>query len=155
MEGSQSQTGAATPYGAATATAQSSFIRTAAAGAIGFVLGIAFWHSVGFWGFVNEAVFNRHGESVAAPQRAFPAKTQSRQSGIPEPVQAAIDTCTDALVQADTVARLVPCRPLPLKFQTSRGVAPADFADFGPDPVPVLINAPDVPATGSTPAVSG
>lgn len=146
------------PGSAASSPARGSFVGTTGAGLIGFVVGIVFWHTVGFWGFVNEAVFHRHGESASAapPPRpvAFPVKAQSRHAGIPEPMQAAADACTEAVAQADAAALLEPCQPLAFKFQPSRGIEPADFADFGPTPVPTLINAADTPFPGA-PAVSG
>ncbi|MEM1371791.1 MAG: hypothetical protein AAGG72_06130 [Pseudomonadota bacterium] len=51
----------------AQASAKSLLSRPLVAGGIGFVVGAAFWHTVGFWGFVSEAVFSGPREQIAEP----------------------------------------------------------------------------------------
>ena len=130
--------------------------QTILAGALGFVCGIAFWHSVGFWGLVNEAVFHARSETVdGAPVRATLAKAQSRQSGPEGPLHAEAETCSEVVIDGDVSVRVSACAPSLIKFVSPRGRGRADFADFGASPETTLLNASEtVPAPG-VPAVGG
>jgi hypothetical protein len=126
----------------------------------GFVAGALFWHLVGFWSFVNEAVYYKRGDSpeAASSGRAavVAAKAQSRQAGVAGPVRSTSGNCS--LVPIDRTGgapQAVSCEGVAVvKFQPPRGVQRADFADFGPAPVPVLISSGTAPS-GEVPAVSG
>jgi hypothetical protein len=119
--------------------------------ALGFLAGAAFWHFVGFWTFVNEAVFYKRADAVVVAG-GRPMKSQSRQSGIAGPVSAQAGNCTlAALDRSAGEARVFTCDGPVAKFRPARGVQRADFADFGPTPVPTLISG----APTSAPAVSG
>ena len=127
--------------------------------ALGFVAGALFWHMVGFWSFVNEAVFYQRADGVAPAPASRTAiasmKSQSRQAGVAGPVQAPAGNCSVALLdRAGGDILVAACDGAGVKFQPPRGIARAGFADFGPVPVPVLISGGN-PSSGDAPAVSG
>ena len=105
--------------------------------ALGFVAGVLCWHMIGFWGFVNEAVFFRRGEPVSQVRAtAAMAKAQSRQSEAAAPVT----NCTAGHISGDKGDTVVASCDGALKFHPSRNILRTDRGDFGPVPVPVLIS---------------
>jgi hypothetical protein len=116
----------------------------------GFITGAAFWHFVGFWTFVNEAVFYKRADAVVvAGTRTNSMKSQSRQAGLAGPVSAQLGNCTfAALDRAVGDARVAACEGVVGKFRPTRGVQRADYADFGPTPVPTLISGSPSVAVG-------
>ena len=128
-----------------------------AAGLAGFVSGIVFWHLVGFWSLVNEAVYHHNPEDGAAPvpARIVAAKSQGRHVGVPGPMSSANEACLEAVPGEDGLVRSGSCEGLALKLAPQRGIGRADFADFGATPATTLINgAESAPASGA-PAVGG
>ena len=135
-------------------------LKTALSAGSGFVAGIVFWHMVGFWSFVNDAVLYKRADSgQPAPVRSasVPPKAQSRQSGVAGPLQAAAVNCTIAAIDRHGGgAQAVGCEwAAAVKFQPPRGTPRADYADFGPTPVPVLISGGGIAQPGDAPAISG
>ena len=125
------------------------------AGLLGFVAGAVCWHMIGFWGFVQEAVFFSRADGPAPiVQRTAgpPSKTQSRQAGLAGPVVVSRDgNCTLAgLNRATGGVEVAGCDGIPGKFHPARGTERADRGDFGATPVPTLISgaAPPAPAVG-------
>lgn len=110
---------------------------------IGFVLGAMFWHFVGFWGFVSEAVL-AGGPIAAIEQRAAePARRKSQADALPQWVQVA---------EASAPA----CTLLALDRQTGLTSARPCDADHTALPADVSLGREDrLPATDSADAVAG
>ena len=125
------------------------------AGLIGFGAGAVCWHVIGFWGFVNEAVFFRRGDVGAQVGTRTPGPTGKSQSRPPGtsglPLELASGNCTVAVLLGVGGVELAGCEGPSLKFRPSRQASRADLGDFGPTPVPTLISA----AAAGEPAVSG
>ncbi len=85
--------------------------------AAGFLLGVAFWHVVGFWNFVGTVVLNtpkdrsafelaitRAGEAKPAPTEISAAEAEARRDA---------RHCTALVIdRATNIARARPCRPI-------------------------------------------
>jgi len=131
--------------------------KATAAALMGFVSGIAFWHLVGFWGFVHEAVF--HGTPADSAQlaaaRTALLKTQGRHSGQAGPLLVAAESCSEVTIGPDGVSRVAGCAPSAFKYFPGRGMDRADFADFGSPPESTLINTSDPIPAAAAPAVGG
>lgn len=129
----------------------------AAAGVAGFASGIVFWHLVGFWSLVNEAMLHHNPADgpAPAPARLIAAKSQGRQSGASGPMPSANEACTVAMPGPDGTVRAGACAAIALRFAPARGIERADFADFGSAPATTLINGAGATPTPGAPAVGG
>jgi hypothetical protein len=129
--------------------AQSSTFKLAASAAAGFLAGAVFWHLVGFWGFVADALYFRRSEDgVIARQASVAPKAQSRQGGLAGPILQQSGNCSAVVALTAVDTAVMSCDPAVVKFQPSRGVQRADYGDFGPTPVPVLISGQGAAVSG-------
>ena len=140
MDGSQMTGVERVPLGTPATTARRKAPAMAAkSAALGFVAGALCWHLIGFWGFVNEAVFFRRGEPlVQSRMTGAPAKAQNRQSETAPPAVAT--NCVSGRLDRNGGDAVVGGCEGALKVGASRNIMRADRGDFGPVPVPVLIS---------------
>jgi hypothetical protein len=112
----------------------------------GFVAGILFWHTVGFWTFMNRVVFES--PHVAASDRLTPSDIETgslrpidKRTIVGGSINAGIDpACTALLRGRDGVTQPMPCRRLsqPLKHKSTRGRGDLQVAKkLAPPPTPV------------------
>jgi hypothetical protein len=126
-----------------------------ASGAFGFFAGAVCWHVIGFWWFVSDVMFHRRTEvtSQIARPASSPPKAQSRQAGVAGPmVAASSDRCSAVVREPDRgvgTIKIVACEGGGTKLRGARNVQRADYADFGPTPVPTLISGAPTVITGA------
>jgi hypothetical protein len=127
-------------------------------GVFGFFAGAVCWHLLGFWWFVSDVMFHRRSDvaSQFARPASTPPKAQSRQAGLAGPLGALnIEHCSVA-PRDPLEVRVSACEGGSSRARPSRNVQRADFADFGPTPVPTLISGASPAGVGpGGAAVSG
>jgi hypothetical protein len=111
---------------------------------LGFAAGCAFWHLIGFWGFVSEAVLYSRTDLAAVERgpaggllRPGSAKGQGRAAA---GAVAAASNCSIAQIgRGGQLVQLTGCAGTEPRLHPPRNIARADRGDFGPSPVPVII----------------